>query len=201
MEKTLKPEDSLEVIREMVSRTKQNLQDGSFYYLLWGWLALSAAAAEYVLMVYVEVPWHPMVWAVMGITGGIASGVYGARSHKKQGYRTFIDSAMKYTWLAFGAMMVVTLMYGFISMDWGVTYAFIIALYGMGTFISGGLLKFRPLIFGGIVCWIISATTLIFHDALLEFPTMLIALMLSLVLGYLIPGYALKNSENRQNAA
>lgn len=200
MEKTLDHETSLSVIKEMVEKTRKDLSEGSFFYLLWGWLALGAAATEYALMVWAEVPWHPLVWAVMGITGGIASGIYGRKTGRRKGYRTFIDSSMKYVWIAFGAMMFLTLTVG-ATVSWSLAYALIIALYGMGTFISGGLLRFRPLIYGGIACWVITAAALMSGDFLLEFPTMLVLLMVSLVISYLIPGYALKNAENAQNAA
>lgn len=201
MEKSLNPEDSLKVITEMVNRTRQNLNEGSYYYLLWGWLALMAAAAEYILMEYIEVDWHPIVWGIMGIAGGIASAVYGMKDKSSRGHTSFIDRAMKMIWLAFGAMMLVTLMYGFTANSWGVVYAFIIALYGMGTFISGGILKFKPLMIGGVLSWVIAGAAFIFSDTLLNFPTMLILLMVSLVVSYLIPGYALKNSESTKNAA
>lgn len=201
MEKTLNPVDSLKVIADRVTRTKRNLQEGSFYYLLWGWLALGAATAEYILMEVIEVPWHPIVWPLMGVFGGIASGVYAAKSKKKQGHTSFIDQAMKMIWVAFGAMMILTLLYGFTTMEWGLTYAFIIAFYGMGTFISGGVLRFKALILGGVACWVITAVSFLFADALMNFPTMLIMLMISLIVGYLIPGYALKISESKNNAA
>ncbi|KAB2814796.1 hypothetical protein [Phaeocystidibacter luteus] len=200
MEKTLKPEDSLSVIAEMVSKTKRNLQEGSFYYLMWGWLALGAAGVEYFLLTYMKSDWHPIVWPVMGVLGGIASAVYSRKAHARQGHTSFIESAMKIVWMAFGAMMVLAILMG-ATQNWSLAYVLIIALYGMGTFISGGILKFRPLIYGGVACWIISAVCILWSSEFLHFPTMLIMLMISLAVGYLIPGYALKNSEAKNNAA
>lgn len=200
MEKALRPEESLSIIQDMVQRSKINLKEGSFYYLLWGWLALGAAGVEYILLEFFQSPWHPIVWAVMGVGGGIASAMYSRKEKRSAGYTTYIDTAMKYIWLAFGAMMVIAILIG-ATQSWSLGYSLIIALYGMGTFISGGVLKFRPLMIGGALCWVITLVSLLGGEMFRSFPTMLIMLMLSLVIGYLIPGYALKNAEVKNDAA
>lgn len=200
MEKTLDYEASLSVIQEMVQKTKRNFQEGSFFYLIWGWLALGAAIAEYALMEWAQVDWHPIVWGVMGVTGGIASMVYSKKTDHKRGYTTYIDSAMKYIWLAFGAMMIISFVVA-AKTSWSTGYALIIACYGMGTFISGGVLKFKPLIYGGVASWILCTVALLGGDMFSSFSTMLVMLMISITVSYLIPGYALKNTEIKNNAA
>ena len=62
-----------------------------------------------------------------------------------------------------------------------VVYPLIISLYGMGTFISGGILKFKPLIIGGIACWIISIIAFFVAN---EYVLLLTAL--SIIIAYLI---------------
>ncbi len=200
MEEKLNPTESLHVIQDMIQRTKVNLSEGSFYYLLWGWLTLGAAATEFVLLEFMQVPWHPVVWGVMGLTGGLASALYARKEKRAAGHTTYIETAMRYIWLAFGAMMVIALIVG-ATHSWSLGYAIIIALYGMGTFILGGVLKFRPLMIGGVLCWILTLVALLGGDFFKDFPIMLIMLMVSLVVGYLIPGYALKNAELNTDAA
>jgi hypothetical protein len=73
------------------------------------------------------------------------------------------------------------------KIPWQTTYPLIISLYGLGTFVSGGVLKFKPLIIGGIACWIISIIAFLVPPM-----TVLLLTALSVVVSYLIPGYMLK---------
>lgn len=200
MEKTLDHESSLAVIHEMIQKTRKNLSEGSFYYLVWGWLALAAASVQYILLTEVQTQWHAIVWPIMGIAGGIASALYGRRTSAKKGHTTFVDKSMGYVWIAFGAMMALALIIGG-TQSWAIGYSIIIALYGMGTFVSGGLLRFKPLIYGGIASWVISAFALLSGEWTKEFPNMIVLLVVSIIVSYLIPGYALKSAEKKNNAA
>lgn len=193
MEETLDYESSLRVISEMVQKTRRTL-GGSFFYLLWGWLALSAAAIEYVLLEFMQSELHPIVWPVMGIIGGLVSVLYSRKSSKEKGHTSFVDKSMSYVWIAFGVMMVLSLIIGGM-VSWTIGYALVIATYGTATFVSGGLLRFKPLIIGGAASWLIATACLLGGDYFSDFSVMLLMLMLSLVVSYLLPGYALRNAE------
>jgi hypothetical protein len=65
-------------------------------------------------------------------------------------------------------------------------------IYGTWLFISGGALKFRPLIFGGIINWVIGAIAF-FAD----FEQQLILLALAVLLGYILPGHLLKSRHSQ----
>jgi len=39
-DKNLKAEESLRIIEQMIQRAKGNLNNSSFYFLLWGWIIL-----------------------------------------------------------------------------------------------------------------------------------------------------------------
>ncbi|TNE30437.1 MAG: hypothetical protein EP346_03700 [Bacteroidetes bacterium] len=200
MEKVLDHEGSLAVIHEMIQKTRRNITEGSFYYLVWGWLTLAAASTQYILLTVANSEWHAIVWPVMGVVGGIASAIYGRKSSARKGHTTFVDKSMGYVWIAFGAMMALALIIGG-TQSWRVGYSIIIALYGMGTFVSGGLLRFKPLIYGGVASWVISAFALLAEEWTQEFPNMIVLLVVSIIVSYLIPGYALKSAEKKNNAA
>ena len=65
---------------------------------------------------------------------------------------------------------------------------YILLMAGFPTFISGFLIKFRPLIAGGICFWIIA---IVIHFAGPSFYPLGTAL--AMLIGYLFPGYMLKN--------
>jgi hypothetical protein len=101
---------------------------------------------------------------------------------------TVIDKAMMYLWWGFLVLiLIVLIMTGVNKMPWQSTYPLIISLYGFGTFVSGGILKFKPLLLGGVACWIIAIVAFFVSPE-----NVLLLTALSIVVSYLIPGYMLK---------
>jgi hypothetical protein len=72
---------------------------------------------------------------------------------------------------------------------WEISNVLVIVMYGLGTFVSGGILKFRPLIIGGICCWIIALGAFFIPG---EYTLLLVAI--SIIIAYLIPGYLLRKT-------
>lgn len=187
MEKTLTNQESLQLIREMVATSKNNLKDNSIFYLLWGWLVLAASLSQFAfIQLHLQYSWLP--WPVLMTIGGVASGIIGYRLGKKSNVISHLDKMMIYLWYSFVVvLLIIIVMAIFHKISWMVVYPLIISLYGMGTFISGGILKFKPLIIGGVACWVISIVAFFVAN---EYVLLLTAL--SIVIAYLIPGYMLK---------
>ena len=66
----------------------------------------------------------------------------------------------------------------------------IIVMTAMPTFITGVILKFKPLMFGGVVFWVAGAVMFFVAK-----DDQLLLGALVIVLGYLVPGYMLRKSE------
>lgn len=187
METNLTQQQSLKIIQEMIATSKNNLKDNSFFFLLWGWLVLIASLSNFVL-IQIGHEYAYLPWPVLMILGGITSGVAGYRIGKKAKVISHVDKMVMFLWWGFMVvMMIILFMAGFNKIDWNVTHPLIISLYGLGTFVSGGVLKFKPLIIGGIASWIISIIAFFVTP---EYVLLLIAL--SIIIAYLIPGYMLK---------
>jgi len=187
MESSLTEQQSLKIIKEMIATSKNNLKDNSFFYLLWGWLVLIASLSHFTLM---QMHWEYafLPWPVLMTSGGIVSGIAGYRLGKKSVVMSHIDKMMIYLWYAFLVVIMILITMAIIhKLSWTITNPLIISLYGLGTFVSGGVLKFRPLIIGGIACWIISIIAFfVSRDYIL------LLTALSVIIAYLIPGYMLK---------
>ena len=194
METNFTEQDSLRIIHEMIENSKAKLKDNGFFYLLWGWLVLIASLSNFILLkIGFEQAWIP--WPVLMIGGGIVSGIAGYRLGKKATVRTLLDTSIIYLWYGFVVTLIIILVSASIGrLSWEVTNALIIALYGLGTFVSGGMLKFKPLIFGGVFSWAIAIVTLFIHG-----PFSLVMVALSIIVAYLIPGYMLKSRFNNQS--
>lgn len=186
-------QESLQVIKEMISRTRTNFKEQSFFYLIWGWLAVAALLVEAILFNQGS-HWHPIVWPIMGIIGGVSSGIYGSKQKSKSGHISHMDRIMKFVWLGFIIYLILVLLnapkYG-----WNTAFILIAGLYGLGTFVSGGILNFKPLIFGGIASFVLVTLAALIPNLISSFNHAMLFLAISIICSYLIPGYLLKRSE------
>lgn len=188
MDNTLTPEQSLRLIDETIREAKRSFQKVHFYFLLWGVLFASAGIVSFVLMQKGS-PLHWVIWPAMGIIGGIVAGMYGARQGRKQGATTTMDRVHMWLWTA-NTITLILLLVGLVAR--GVDpNPFILVLVGMPTFISGALMRFLPLMLGGILFWAIGVASFF---VLQEYSSLVFSG--AIVLGYIIPGLLLKNEEN-----
>ncbi len=190
METKFTEQQSLKIIQEMIATSKNNLKDNSFFYLLWGWLVLVASVSHFIL---IRVGWEYafLPWPVLMSAGAIVSVIAGYRLGKKARVISHVDKMIIYLWYAFLAVVMIIITMALMGkMYWVSTYPVIISLYGLGTFVSGGALKFRPLIIGGIACWVIAVISFFVPPSYV-----LLLTGLSVIIAYLIPGYLLKSQE------
>ena len=188
-EKNFSPEESLRVIHTMIDRTKRNIAQDAFHYLLWGWLCVIAALGEYILMVWIKYPKHWMVWNLMWV-GAIIAFVYSMRTERKAKVKTYMSHVGKY--IGIGTGVTCMLMSFVISYEqiWYTGFSFYFLVTGLVAFITGGIIQFRSLVFGAIICWV-SAIAGLF---LPKFEHRLLLMAFVFVCVYLIPGYTMKQS-------
>ena len=189
MEKDLTPEQSLKLIDDMIHQAKRSFHRMSFYFLLWGVLLIGAMLTEYV-MVSLGHPIYGISWGVVGLVGGIVSSLHGAREGKKAGVSTVMDRVMMWLWSAFVITIVVTIV-GYGVSGGGTPAGSILVLTGLPTFVSGQLMRFKPLIFGGLLFWVLGGLSYFTG------PHMVTWLYIGAMLfGYVVPGYMLKRQED-----
>ncbi|GAA4009924.1 hypothetical protein GCM10022408_22620 [Hymenobacter fastidiosus] len=189
-EKPFSAPDSLRLIQDMIQSAKQELSDNSFDLLLWGWLVLVAALSHYVLLrVGYDKPW--LAWPVLMSLGSVAAFVHGFRRGRRERVRTAQTDFMIYLWAGFGVLMLMLIGVGY-AYGWHKAYPLIIALYGLGTFATGGALRFRPLIWGGAACWLLA--TVAFQ---VELDTQLLLVAAAVLVAYIVPGHLLKSQYRR----
>ena len=194
MESKMTHEESLKIIQQMVANPRHNWQEDSRHYLLWGWLALSAGLIEYTLLAFTNSPYHWVTWPVLMSLGGVVSVIMSKQQRLQKKHTTQLDLVMKYVWSGIVVAILFSLIFAS-EIGWSSAYIFLIILYGLGTFISGGVLKFKPLIYGGIASWLLALFGMFSENILVDFKGYLLLLCLSLIVSYLIPGYLLKNAK------
>jgi len=189
METTNDYKEKLDVIYAMIENSKTQIRENAFFYLLWGWLVLGASLSHFIMMKF-DIFYSFLAWPVIMTIGMVISVIAGIRMGKRAGYRTHIDTAVIYLWYGFFFAILVILAFSIGGkIPWEMSNALIIVMYGLGTFVSGGILKFRPLIIGGISCWIIALGAFFVPG---EYMLLLVAI--SIITAYLIPGYLLRKA-------
>jgi hypothetical protein len=186
-EKEINLNESMHIISSMINRAQNNVSDNGFLFIFWGWLVFITAAVFYVLF-KMDSPYSGLVWFTMP-AGGIFTGIYAARQSKKEKVKTYIDDYLKYLWISFGVSLLITLcMFGKLQLN---TYPIVIMLYAIATCVSGGMLRFTPLIVGGFLSFPICLTAFF-----VSFDNQVLLLCLSLLVSYIVPGHLLKAKFN-----
>ena len=185
MDKQINEQESLQIIQGMIQSVKYKIQDNGFNYLLWGWLVFIAAAAHYTLL-KTGYEHHYLPWPILMSAGAVISLIYNSRAQKKKGVKTYIDEFMLYIVGAFVISLFLSLFF-MVRIGPEGSYPIVMILYGFFTFSMGGILKFNPLLIGGVVCWVCAIAS--FY---VPFDQQLIFLAISVLGGYIIPGHILK---------
>ena len=190
-DKILSPAESLKLIAETIEKTKSNVQNGSFYFLLWGWLVSIAGIVQFVLVEYTDIKAYYYVWPIMAFIGIVACVMYGFKVERKKTFETHLDAVFKYLWIVLGISFFLIV---FISL-WNKTLPgpYVLLLAGIGTLISGLLIKFKPMIIGGVLFFIFSIACLFTPPSY-----QVLVSTFAIIIGYLIPGYILRSNQPKK---
>ena len=184
------PRESLQLIQTMIAKTRQDMGDNSSHFLLWGWLTLVACVGQFILKNVFDYPKHYLVWLLM-IPGIIISTYLGIREKRTQRASTYIGDSMKYLWMGMGiSFFVLGMILG--RQGWNTNvFPFFMLLYGLGTFVSGQFLQFKPLIFGGVAAWALAIGSGYFN-----YDYQMLFAAAAILVSYIIPAYMLRNKKN-----
>jgi len=186
MERNFSPQESLLLIQSMIDKTKSNIGKNRFYFLLWGWYTFLAIIIQFILKVVFGYERHYLVWLGV-IPTLIVTIIHTVKQNKHKAVRTYIGESMASLWTGVGiSFFVLSVIISGTKEGWLFSYPFFILLYGLGTFISGRILKFNPLIIGGIINWILACIAVYLHY---DYQMLLAAT--AILTSYIIPGHLL----------
>lgn len=192
-DKNFSPEQSLQVIQSMIGRARQTFTDNGKYFLLWGWLTIAAITGQFVLKVIVKYERHYNVWFII-IIGIVISTYWGMQDKKKEKVKTYVAESMGNLWAGMGISFFVLSML-FTKLGWQYCYPFFIMMYGLGTFVSGKILQFKPFVIGGILAWVLSIASSQF-----DFDYQMLFAAAAILVSYIIPAFLLRIHQQKQNA-
>ena len=195
-EENFNEQESLALIESMIKKAKNQFSENGHSYLLWGWLVLICSIAQFILLNFVHYEKHYLVWMLTWVAV-IYQIFYQSRRKKNEKVKTYTDEIIGYVWITFViSMMIIGFNLGSHKLaDSGIWYSVILALYGMPTFLSGIILRFPPLVVGGICCWILSVVSVF-----VPYEYQMFLLSIAMIVAWIIPGYKLRARYKASNS-
>lgn len=180
--------ESMDIISDSIRNAKENLRSQSFNYIFWGWLSIAASLSDYALLMFGELKWHFLPWLILMPIGGIITSFVSKKKESEKGFKTHLEVFLKNLWIVVAYSIAVVVYISVTIQINPVVLTLLIA--GIGTLVSGLTMKYKPLIFGGIVFFVFSLITLYITNE-----NAYLLYSLAIAIGYLIPAYKLKHEK------
>ncbi len=190
-ERILLPQESLALIAEAIRKTKENFRENSRFYLLWGWLIATASLGFFFLRQYTGTRFFFLPFPVLATIGIVTTIVWYRQQKAKSPTETYMAYFVNRLWMVLGLSFILVV---FISVSRGwppFLYTLIVA--AIGTMVSGLAMKFRPLVWGGVLFMGAAVIGVYLADAYLPLLT-----VFAMIGGYLVPGYLLKSARENE---
>jgi hypothetical protein len=184
------PQEQLEIISQTIAKAKENLSEHSFAFIFWGWLVSLTALFNYVLLVYSSLGnLSYLAWPITTLMGFAAMVMYYRKKEKKKKHQTHVEYFLSKLWIVIGCVLLFfSLTFPFVKFNPWFFYPIIV---GIGTAVTGAVLKFKPLVFGGFVL-----LSFPLYSVLVSKQALLVLYAGVIIVSYLIPGYLLKNHQS-----
>ncbi len=195
-EQEITQQESLAIIQSMINKAKSRFSENGHLYLFWGWLVLICNVSQFVLLHFMHSSRHYMVWFVCW-AAVIYQMFYFSKKRRLKTVRTYTDEIIKYVWIVFLVnIILVTIVFGQVL---GEKYYLMMGpvmfvIYAVPTFLSGVILRFKPLIIGGCSCWLIAIAALF-----IEGDYQLLLVSVAMIFAWIIPGYLLRERFKKSN--
>jgi hypothetical protein len=200
----------------MINSAKNNLQKGmGNVFLLWGYLVAFSSMVNLILLIILPDRinhYAYFIWYLMPLGLFFHYFLLG-RIVKNSTVKTYVDKIMGYVWIAFTiSVLVLVIAMSLTSIlnstgdepnrfdfpnwiHWIFMTPFILILYGFALFVSGKAYQFSPLVTGAFICWAFTAVSFIMFRTGYFMELQLVALFVSVVSGFIIPGHLLNKKE------
>ena len=186
MEDNFSPQESLQLIESMIKKVRSDISHNRFYFLFWGWFTFLAILGQFFLKVVIGYAHHYLVW--LALIPAVVITIVRSNRDSRKSVSTYVGDSMKYLWLGIGiSFFVLSFIITKSAGGWYIAYPFFILFYGLGTFVSGMFLKFRPLVIGGIFNWMLACVCVF-----LPYDYQLLIAAIAILTSYIIPGHILQ---------
>lgn len=185
-DKKISEEESLALITSMISQAKNYYYESGLGSLLWGFTNLICFTLSYLnaMVKGFRLPFNPFYLMIVTFIIHI---YYSRKEKKHRKVKTLIDEVNSYVFTAFGICVLILTLAGAVGDIGYTTLPVLLLFFGLPTFITGCISKFKPFIIGGIICWLFSIITFIYKG---YYANLLVAA--GATAAWIIPGFILR---------
>ena len=185
-------EKHIETINNVINSTKDNLKPLSVNFIFWGLLITLMSLFHYVFPSLIH-SFELLYWTVLPLIGMILTVYYNIKVRKRAGYETYLSRVIKIIWGVFNLSWIYIIVLSFTLKSFHPVPP-ILFLLSLILIITGLIIKFKPIILGGIFLTIFTFY-LNFNP---EFNLLLVNVV-GVSLGMLVPGLSLFYSKSSNN--
>lgn len=191
-DRKLDAQQSFELINRMIENTRSRMErNAGLPFLVWGYATVVFALGVWGLVLHTGDPRWNWLWLALPVVGGI--GMYLTHRDKQEGrVHTFVDRVINHIWLVLGltaCFMTLLTMTGVARLP---MLFIIVLLMGIGTSVTGLVIRFAPAVAGGFV-GIVVAPLLFVTTGGLWSPLLFIAAFVAMMI---VPGHILNYRSN-----
>ena len=185
-EKELTSQESLDLIARMIGKAKSDYIDTGISALLWGSIISFCGLVSFANY-YIGWEWLNWVW-LLSIIAVIPQIIISARERKKRRHKRYEDDLMGGIWISFGcSMFLLSYFEGVYNLSH--SNSIFLVVYGIPTFATGYGRRFKPMIIGGIACWVFAILC-----AYAPAPYQMLYITAGAQLAWFIPGLILRKA-------
>lgn len=144
--------ESLKLITEMIGKAKGSYHSNGTSAILWGLVIFFCSIFEFFEMQFnFDIGFN--IWWLMFVAL-VPQFYLMLKSSSKKNFESYEEKTMNFVWWAFAASVVMMMFFNSYYRP-SHSESLFLMLFGMPTFITGGMFRFKPMIIGGITCWIL----------------------------------------------
>lgn len=193
MEQPFNEQSSLQLIESMINKARNKFNESGTLYLVWGIAVFFCSTAQFIAGYIYHYQHTYYVWFLTWLVF-IYQVIFLARKKKKEKVKTYADEILGYVWICFVACMIVLMFILQYSKAFHLIYPVILVVYAIPTFLSGVILKVKPLLIGGICCWALALCSMFIPQ---QFHLLLVSV--AVLLAWIIPGLYMRKKYLKEN--
>lgn len=185
-EKEMTGQESLELISMMISSARKDYIETGISSLLWGGIITICSLVTFANY-YLQWPGLEYIW-FLTLAAVVPQIIISVRERKSRGFKTHDQDLMSGIWISFGiAMFILSWVMAYMNVPYQPPIYMV--LYGIPTFTVGYGRRFRPMVIGGIACWVLAL-----FAVYASFPYIMLYMAAAAQLAWFIPGLILRKS-------
>lgn len=197
-EKKLTEKESLELISQMIRNTQDRMERNSgTMFLIWGYVTIIVTLLVWVLLLYTHNYHVQWIWFLLPAAGLFLSRLHTKKEGRHKTVTTYVDRVVGYVWAVMGLLGFCLSVFSIFSPLYGVNFPIlfiIVLIMGSGTVMTGLVIRFKPLVYAGIICMVLS-----FVFPFLSWFVQMPLFALIFVIMMVIPGHILNHTARKKN--